>query len=520
MAMPTIQDLLGGKFPSDTGSLLGTFDKVPWKTPEQLVAESTASNLSSEESAYGKVLPIVRGSVYLPCYVIWQSPVREVFTDTTSGKGGTSTSETFDGDFVDVALAICDNTLHDTIKLLRLWADKTTCLLDFTTGNSTTTNEVPHFRFYHGNNNDIFGPDPTILAAEGADSTPAFINTCYLVLHDFNITSYGGRVPLFSVEISATSADNTRPEKAIPQNAIGGAAAVYDDRSAIDWVHGHIYSFLADDDYATNAFTIITLSLDTEKEIRRVKIHSAGYEDYTHALPLFGSPYILYSAKPDGSGAGASYNVIIDTETGLIVATDSADPTHNTEWVGARIIGGKTSSYLLIGRYSSGSNGVTVARFDVANKSLHIINRDYTRTNGRVFSWGPAKNGRVRFYGTKTDGSIVEITYVGGTLAAHTMYDAGASAPDGVYYDGSDDSVIISGDNYLKKVTRAGVLVYNANPVGGTYQAIIGGKFQKFPGPLRYHWADTYQGHALLLVNGTAAQQGVYKVDTSDGSLE
>lgn len=498
-------------------SLLGAYDNVPWKTPEQLLAEQ-ASPLPVESSAYGEVLPLIRGSVRLPCRTIWRSPVRERFA-RTEGKGGDPQPDRFLGYEVDVALAICDNILGDTIKLLRLWADKTTILIDLTTGQQTSTDNVPHYRFYDGSQTAV---DPTISTREGPAHTPAFIKTCVLVLQALDITAYGGRIPIFEVEISATSEVNTDPGFAIPYLVDIGDGFVPDKGGCFDWSSGLLYTLIADDNYATNHFTQVTLSLDSEKELRRAPIQSLAYSNYTHPVAMPGAPYVLYSAKPaDHIG----HNVVVNTETGILTAIESADEDHDTEWVGAKpIIGAPTTQFLCIGRYmtESGGTGTTVAVFDATAKTLVIVDRNNPATTERVFSFGARyAGGKVVFYGLNGS-DVVETTYLGGDLASTTVYSNG-DTPDGLFYDASDHSVVVSGAGYIRKaplVGGAGVS-YDVDPVpGSTYQAVIGGKYQKFPGPIRDHYADLHPGYAMVLVNaGGGDDDGVYLVDTIDGSL-
>lgn len=502
---------------SPNNTLLGAFSKVPWKTPQQIAAEQLNSSLSTEPSAYGLALPLIRGSVYLQCMTIWRSAVREIDVDTTTsggkgGGGGGSTSSAFSGYEVDIALAICDNVMHDQLILLRLWADMTTVLFDNTTGKPVTTVRTPNLHFYNGSQ---VVPNATLVKALGKLNTPAFVRTCYIVLTNLNVTPFGGRVPIFHVEVSGSSTDGVEPDRLIPYvEPISGDALISPERTAVDWILGYIYTFQADTKFHTNSFTVIVLSLDTQTELWRVKIKSALFKDYRSPVALSGLSQLIYAAQYNDN---LWSDVSVDSETGIVHVL-SAPNAHWTEWIGALPLNTKDSSYLLVGNWSAG--GMSLATYATATGKITFLTRgDTNASDQRFYTFGPAYQGKARLYAA-SGSHINEITYTNGHYIVRHAYSFPATV-NGLYFDTADDNVVVSGPlHMLKFIPSGGELVYDTNPIpGANYMAIYGGIYNKFPSPVNFHYSEVFAGHALVLTK-SATDTGVYKIDTSDGTLE
>lgn len=151
---------------------------------EQLVVQS---------SAYGRMVPMVFGTMRLAGNVIWARPLKEMQTTTTSsaggGKGGgrrsataTSTSYSY---YATLAIAVCEGEIT---RISRVWADAK--LLDMSQGT---------YRIYRGTEMQM--PDPLIESFEGVGRTPAYRGLAYVVIEDFPIGEFGNRIPNFSFEV-------------------------------------------------------------------------------------------------------------------------------------------------------------------------------------------------------------------------------------------------------------------------------------------------------------------------------
>lgn len=153
---------------------------------------SRLADLAVQSSAYGKMIPIVYGTVRLGGNIIWAQPIKEVVTTTTSsaggGKGGggkvsqTASSYSYS---VTLAVAVCEGEVSD---IVRIWADAGQ--LDISQYN---------IRLYKGS--ETQSPDSLIQAIEGAASTPAYRGLAYVVFEDFPLADYGNRIPNFTFEV-------------------------------------------------------------------------------------------------------------------------------------------------------------------------------------------------------------------------------------------------------------------------------------------------------------------------------
>lgn len=150
-------------------------------------------DLSLQSSAYGKMIPIVYGTVRIAGNVIWAQPIKEVATTTTAssggrGKGGGKVSQntTTYSYYANLAIAICEGEITD---VLRVWAD----------AKQLDLSQVV-FRIYKGTETQT--PDSFIQGIEGADNTPAYRGMAYVVMEDFPLADYGNRIPNFTFEVS------------------------------------------------------------------------------------------------------------------------------------------------------------------------------------------------------------------------------------------------------------------------------------------------------------------------------
>lgn len=140
----------------------------------------------------GTSLPQIYGRTRVAGHVIWASRFTEdaVTTSTGSGKGvsaprGGSQSTTSYTYRVSVAFALGEGPIS---HIARIWAD----------GEEIADDSVA-MRVYPGSATQQ--PDPKIAAVEGAENTPAYRGTAYVVFEDLDVTRFGNRVPQFNFEV-------------------------------------------------------------------------------------------------------------------------------------------------------------------------------------------------------------------------------------------------------------------------------------------------------------------------------
>lgn len=193
---------VGGAFGQGLGALFGAtiggiLDQQLFgpQTGRQTREEGKVTDVRLSGSAYGLARPNVYGRGRIPANIIWARGIREEVRTTTEtvgggGKGGGGGSQTVITTsyryYADVALGLGEGPLT---SVYRIWVD----------GQPIDSDDVDEIRIYYGD--EAQGPDPLIQAVEGADRTPAFRGTAYVVLENLYLTAYGNRFPNFEIEV-------------------------------------------------------------------------------------------------------------------------------------------------------------------------------------------------------------------------------------------------------------------------------------------------------------------------------
>jgi hypothetical protein len=178
---------LGGLIGSGIGSRLNGTSKYTYEG-------ARLETLAVQSSTYGRMIPMVFGTVRIAGNVIWSRPIKEIASTTTTrsgGKGGgggraTSSTSTTYSYYVTLAIAVCEGEIA---RINRVWADSK--LLDFSQGT---------YRMYKGSETQL--PDPLIESYEGVGRTPAYRGLAYIVIEDFPLADFGNRIPNFSFEVT------------------------------------------------------------------------------------------------------------------------------------------------------------------------------------------------------------------------------------------------------------------------------------------------------------------------------
>ncbi len=191
----TVGTYVGGPIGGQIGSIIGAgIGNRLQGTSKHHFEGARLETLAVQTSTYGRMIPIVFGTVRIAGNVIWSLPMREVATTTTTrtgGKGGagarkSSSSSTTYSYYITLAIAICEGEIA---RVDRVWADAK--LLDLSQGT---------YRVYKGSETQL--PDALIESYKGVGATPAYRGLAYVVIEDFPLSDFGNRIPNFTFEVT------------------------------------------------------------------------------------------------------------------------------------------------------------------------------------------------------------------------------------------------------------------------------------------------------------------------------
>ncbi len=154
---------------------------------------TTLAGLTSTE---GAPIPRVYGRARIGGQIIWATRFEEQVQVTRSGGSGgkgavmasgssTATEKTDYSYFANLAVGLCEGPIA---FVRRIWADGKE--LDVT---------LYTIRVYKGDESQ--GPDPLIVAKEGADHVPAYRGLAYVVFERLPLAAFGNRAPQLSFEV-------------------------------------------------------------------------------------------------------------------------------------------------------------------------------------------------------------------------------------------------------------------------------------------------------------------------------
>jgi GTA TIM-barrel-like domain/Putative phage tail protein len=185
---------IGGFIGSSLGGMVDSWI-VSSLTPGQRVEGQRLDSLRITSATEGAVLPRLYGRMRIGGNIVWATDFREEVNTTTEGggKGGggpkvTTTEYLYSATF---AVALCEGPITG---IGRIWADGK--VMDIT---GVT------WRWYPGD--EVQGADPFIKAKMGANRTPAYRGTAYVVFEELPLADYGNRLPQLSFEVFRPLAD-------------------------------------------------------------------------------------------------------------------------------------------------------------------------------------------------------------------------------------------------------------------------------------------------------------------------
>jgi len=185
-------------------------------SPHQTMYGPRVTDNKVQTADYGTPLPIGYGTHRWAGSVIWSTELNEtVNKKKVGGKGGASATQityTYSKSF---AVAFAGRTAYD---LLQLYCDGK-LIYDITNSGDLKTNVTKpvRFKFYKGT--ETQEPDSTIESIKGVGNATAYRGIVYVVFEDFDLTEYGGRIPLIEATISFNGAVSYPSERFWPTNA-------------------------------------------------------------------------------------------------------------------------------------------------------------------------------------------------------------------------------------------------------------------------------------------------------------
>jgi hypothetical protein len=169
------------------GAILGnSIDQVVLGQGSAPVETGRVDQFRVMGASEGTPLARIFGRVRVAGQLIWSSRFLEtVNEENVGGKGGGGASVRNFSYSISLAVALCEG---EVIRVGRIWAD----------GQPLDQSGL-NWRLHRGGMEQL--PDPLIAAIEGADSTPAYRGTAYVVFETLELAPFGNRIPQFSFEV-------------------------------------------------------------------------------------------------------------------------------------------------------------------------------------------------------------------------------------------------------------------------------------------------------------------------------
>lgn len=189
---------IGGFIGSAVGSVVDSWI-VASLQPNQRIDGPRLENMRVTSSTEGAIIPQIFGRMRIGGNIIWATDFAETFKSESQGggKGGgggvTTTTALYSASF---AIGICEGPITG---IGRIWADGD--VMDLT---------GVVLRIYLGTESQT--PDPLIINLSGADFTPAYRGTAYVVFENLPLEKFGNRLPQITFEVFRPLATNESAE--------------------------------------------------------------------------------------------------------------------------------------------------------------------------------------------------------------------------------------------------------------------------------------------------------------------
>lgn len=208
LVLSVVGSVFGGPLGGAIGAAIGGFiDRAIFTPTTKTRSETEGARLKSVnimESTEGAPIPIVYGRTRVSGQIIWATKFLETIKTTTNetrtggkggGVGGGSSQTQVTKEYLyscSVAVAIGEGYIG---RMDRVWAD----------GNLVDLAKVEDgfpiiYRYYPGTESQV--ADTHILSKEGADNSPGYRGTAYVVFENLLLKNFGNRIPQFTFEVT------------------------------------------------------------------------------------------------------------------------------------------------------------------------------------------------------------------------------------------------------------------------------------------------------------------------------
>ena len=467
-------------------------DQAPWKKPDQLAAERKPNAL--HEQAQGHVLPVFMGTAPVEGVVFWiDGPHVETTTTTTSDPEPwwyyvkfnktppAITSTTTTTVRASFAVAHSFNQFQRPGELLKVEFDDAVV---FDAIGGTALGRGITMRVYDGIGN---GFDPAMLAKDGAALTPAYHGLRYLFFDDVDLAAFGGAIPasiriLWGDAAVAGAAQSTIP--LIP----GGAFTRFPELWCYDRTLNRFY--LLNEDAATFEISQVgTTDFAGQAETNLVTVSNqpVTFVYGREATAVLGTGHLITNGANTVFGDD-ELDMLIDAETGRVVATFDDGDNENTEWVFTQALPvGTASTHIAVGRITdsdgSFSSPLAVMLVDLTNETLTRLQHGTNAIDspfGTVATPGVSDGNGATFYvaEAKSGGALYEaiVADIGGGVAYSAFYTIPSGIITGLYFDPGTGAAVISAtvgaDNVVRRIDPSTGAVAWSVTVAANYRVL------------------------------------------------
>jgi len=253
------------------GSVVGMLLFPPAGPPATHEAGPRLGDLTMTSSAYGAPRSIGFGTVRIGGNMIWSTGIREQENVETieapgkkggmfGGKGGEDSTYTTYSYFSTFAIAFGEGP---AVAVTRIWMDGKIAY-DITGDDPSTQKTGLRYRLYEGTQTQL--QDSLIVADKGAEATPAYRGTVYIVFDDMPLEDYGNRVPNVTAEITYAGSV-TRPEVVETYNGLNGNYVYDGEATAYDWERQQMFTSMIDSVTNDGAIARINMASGTQEQI-------------------------------------------------------------------------------------------------------------------------------------------------------------------------------------------------------------------------------------------------------------
>lgn len=176
--------MVGGPTGAQIGWMLGS----AYAASQENVDQRQVGDMRIQTASYGAPIAYVFGKQRLAPNIFWSDEKKEYPIKKKQGKGGPSV--TTSGYTISCAMGLCAGPI---LGVSKVWANEK-LIIDASAGVMPLVGDL-----YLGDMTQM--PDSTMVAKLGMGNVPAYRGLAYIVLKDFDVTSYGGVLPQFSFEV-------------------------------------------------------------------------------------------------------------------------------------------------------------------------------------------------------------------------------------------------------------------------------------------------------------------------------